>query len=141
MTRLNLPKMKVRRRGSTVYSEAVVDTTPQLLTDKMRSFEGACLQIPATVPAHAALTLRALFDCFTKAGTVREGLLGDIVYGFAAAGHTPLATMQGLFALETAGYLRFQAADGAFVHPESDQIGRAWVRYQPKLHALLYVKA
>jgi hypothetical protein len=118
-------------------TEAVVDTTPQPLRT-LRPFVASCLQIPATAPTVAQDVLVALFDCFAKQSEVKEGLIGDILWGFEQSGVPGELTARGLIHLEKAGYIKFQAPDGAFVKFEDDRAVSAWIRYQPKLLDMVY---
>ncbi len=126
---------------------AEIDTTPQELRT-MRTYIRATAQIPGYLPHKAQAVLKLLFDCFSKQGSAKEGLIGDILWGFAqspclltAKGLEPAPpefTLEGLRQLNTFGYLKFQAKDGEIVGVESSKIESAWVRYEPKLLEMVY---
>lgn len=116
-----------------------IDTTPQKL-NAIRPYNAMTLQIPLNLNPIAAMVLQLLFSCFEKQGTVSEGLIGDLMWGFAQVEPPmpPEATFRGLVELYRKGYVKFQAPDNSFVSPESDAIERSWVRYQPKLLSMVY---
>jgi hypothetical protein len=124
---------------SVMNLEATVVNKPQELR-KLRSFFAASLLIPGDLSAQGQIVLKLLFDCFSKQGAVKEGMIGDLCWGFEQA--TPpipqKLSIDGLRALEKAGYVKFQAKDGALVGFDSDKITSAWVRYQPKLLGMVY---
>ena len=119
--------------------EVQVDTTPQELR-KLRSYEGMHSQMPYVLPDTGRAVLELLFSCFNKAGHVSEGLIGDLIWGFQQV--TPPVpaeiTVLGLRALESYGYVRFQARDGSLIGFDSDLIYGAFVRYTDKLLGLIY---
>lgn len=118
--------------------EAVVDPTPQKLTPRLRGFEGSCLRIPGDLSREAQDTLKSLFSCFERQGEVKEGLIGDLIWGFSQIGIAPEKTIHGLKELEKNGYLRFKAPDGVYVDFTSDKIGKAWVKYSKPLLDMVY---
>lgn len=121
--------------------EAVVENNPQPLR-RLRSFNASMLHIPDALPAEAKIVLEALFSCFEKQKHVSEGLIGDALWGFEqAARPIPAAvTAKGLIQLSMHNYIKFQAKDHSYVNFESDKIGSAWLRYQPKLLDMVYEK-
>jgi hypothetical protein len=86
----------------------------------------------------AQIVMHALFECFGRQQVVQEGLIGDLMWGFAQTGIPDKATWIGLCDLHKLGYVKFQAPDNTFVSADSDLIGKAWVRYQPKLLEMVY---
>jgi hypothetical protein len=114
--------------------EATVENKPQELR-RLRSYAAACLHIPGNIPSESQVVLSLLFDCFEKQRAVKEGLIGDLIWGFAQT--TPpvpyQASIDGLRGLQAYGLVKFQAKDGSYVGFDSDKITGAWVRYQPKL--------
>lgn len=126
-------------KGAPFVLTAEVDMTPQPLR-KLRSSFVARASVNPLLPDVARLTLALLFDCFEKAGNVQEGLIGDVLWGFEQTINPvpPEVTFQGLNQLRLFGYLKFQAPDGTFIDPTSDQIGKAWVRYEQKLLEMVY---
>lgn len=134
-----VPAGGMRRPVTTASMEAVVENKPQELR-KLRSFFASSLLIPGNISTQAQIVLRALFDCFEKQGAVKEGLIGDMIWGFEQ--NTPPIpqnlTTDGLQELARHGYVKFQAKDGSFVGFESDKITGAWIRYQPKLLEMVY---
>lgn len=124
---------------SVMNLDVVVDNKPQPLR-KLRSYFAASLLIPGDLPAQGQLVLKLLFDCFQKQETVQEGLVGDVLWGFQQGTPSipPKLSIDGLRALELAGYVRFQAKDGSWTDFGSDKITGAFVRYQPKLLAMVW---
>lgn len=116
-----------------------IDTTPQKL-NTLRPYNAMVLQIPLNLNPLASMVLQLLFSCFEKQKTISEGLIGDLMWGFAQMEPPmpPEATFRGIVELYRKGYIKFQAPDNSFVSPESDAIERSWVRYQPKLLSMIY---
>jgi hypothetical protein len=123
--------------ASVMTMEAVIDTTPQPLR-VLRPFITACQQISTILPGEAQIVLQALFSCFERQKSVNEGLIGDLVWGFAQCGIAHECTWIGLQELVKLGYIKFQAPDGEYIEPTSDQIAKAFVRYQPPLLRMVY---
>lgn len=117
--------------------EVVVENNPQPLR-AIRPYANSCLKIPATLGSEATVVLHALFECFAKAKEVREGLIGDLAWGFSQVGIAVELTLKGLLVLEREGYIKFQAPDGAYVDLMSSSAEKAFVRYQPKLLEMVY---
>lgn len=117
----------------------VDDYKPQALR-KLRPYAIMSLHAPSTLPAEAIIVLQLLFTCFEKAKAVSEGLIGDMLWGFAQVQPPvpPELTLNGLKQLAKLGYVKFQAPDNTFVDLASDQASSAWIRYQPKLLDLVY---
>lgn len=131
------PKDEVVGRSFSLRAE--IDPTPQPL-NRLRTYEGASLRIPMNLRNEAIIVLKLLFACFEKQGKVAEGLIGDILWGFAQA-QPPIPealTWNGLKYLWKDGYVKFQAPDGSYVDPLSDQIGKSWIRYTPKILSMVY---
>lgn len=130
-------------KGPSAYSlYAEIDTTKQPLR-KLRAFNLMLITMPPSLPTPASEVLRRLFRCFAKDKSVSEGLIGDMMWGFSNPTAEEQAipaelTWTGLCQLRDRGYLKFQAPDGAHIEPQSDEIGRAWVRYEPKLLEMVY---
>jgi hypothetical protein len=117
--------------------EATVEVNPQPLK-QIRPFVLAVSAIPSTLPPEAQITLQNLLSCFEKQKNVSEGLIGDLMWGFAQCGTPVNCTYEGLKQLAKEGYLKFQAKDNSWVDIESEQADGAWVRYQRKLLDLVY---
>jgi len=94
--------------------------------------------VPSSLPPAGQFVLTNLMNCFQKSRFVKEGLVGDVIFGFEASDIPAEATIQGLSDLERAGFIRFQAKDGSFVDFSSDQITSAFVRYQKPLLDLVF---
>lgn len=122
--------------------EVEVENKPQELR-RLRTYSRMHAQIPALLPDTGKAVLELLFSCFEKAGHVSEGLIGDLIWGFQQI--TPPVpaevTVSGLRALESFGYIKFQAKDGNFIDFSSDAITGAFVRYTEKLLSLIYESA
>lgn len=128
-----------KQNRSAMAIEAKVENKPQLLR-KLRSTFASGLLIPGTLGTQAQYVLKLLFDCFDKAGTVQEGLVGDMLWGFEQSTPPvpPQFTIDGLTELEAKGYVKFQAKDGSYTTFQSDLITGAWLRYMPKLLEMVY---
>lgn len=126
-----------------LYAE--IDMTKQELK-VVKPFKILVLSLPSGLLDQAQWVLIRLFRCFAKAGEVSEGLIGDMMAGFAEPTLeerplTPDETWSGLRQLRAAGYLQFQTPDGAFVDEHNSRIGSSWVRYTPKLLDLVYERS
>jgi hypothetical protein len=123
---------------SVMHLDVTVDNaTPQLLK-KLRPFPAMVLQIPGGWPRQSQIVLQALFDCFSRAGNVSEGLIGDLIWGFMQCGIPPELTVHGLRQLEELKLVKFQAPDGQFVSLHDTASEKAWVRYQRPLLERVY---
>lgn len=114
-----------------------VENKPQLLR-AMRPFRAMVSGVPTDISANARLVLLGLFDCFRKHSHVKEGIADDILWGFQQSGYDLKRVAYGLVDLKRAGYLDFQAPDGAFVDEHSTQLKDCWVRYTDKILDLVY---
>lgn len=114
-------------------------TAPQEL-NRIRPFFALAHSIPETLPPEAKIVMRALFDCFERAGAVSEGIIEELLWGFEQCGIARKLTGTGLFQLEKAGYVKFQTRDGAFMEFISVRTADSWIRYQPLLLGLVYAK-
>jgi len=147
----NRPDVKA---SSILNLEVTVDSAVPQPLNKLRSFPRMISQIPVGLQPEAEIIVSLLFSCFEKAGHVSEGLIGDLIWGFAQLtpddksfiGRSPgrmktvppELTLAGLSQLAASGYIKFQAPDNSFVDLSSDQAGKAWVRYQQKLLDMVY---
>jgi hypothetical protein len=126
-----------------MYAE--IDMTKQELR-VVKPFKILVLSLPSGLPDQSQWVLIRLFRCFAKAGEVSEGLIGDMMAGFAEPTLeerplTPDETWVGLRQLRAGGYLEFQTPDGVFIDEHNSRIGSSWVRYKPKLLELVYERA
>lgn len=117
--------------------EAVVDATQQKLKE-LRPFHSATKQVPTTLIPEAQIVMQSLFACFTRQHAVQEGIVNDLIWGFAQAGIPAECTRVGLRALAKDGYIKFQGPDNSDVSVDADKIDQCWVRYQKKLSDLVY---
>ena len=123
---------------SVMTLEATVDTTKQELRSIRPYFESA-LSVPKDLTAEAQIVANALLACFDKQGTVEEGKVTDIVWGFSQCGIHPAASLKGLKDLCRAGYLEFQAPDNTVsTNMDHDELPYFWVKYTKKLLDLVY---
>lgn len=129
----------VKIKNNSFVLEAVIDPTPQPLL-KLRPYHKMALDIPALISDEAKIVLHLLFECFDKAGFVAEGMIGDMMWGFQQVTPPthPELTLKGIFDLEVAGYIKFQARDGEIIDKHSDKLESAWIRYTDKLKNLVY---
>lgn len=116
---------------------AEVENKPQKLRF-LRPISVMLTSIPSDMSDVGRETLQNLFSCFAQQKHVSEGLVGDVLWGFGQCGHDPTKVIHGLMELESKGYLKFQAKDGAFINFNSPKIRSAWVRYQKKLTDMVY---
>lgn len=125
---------------SVMNLEVTVDSCAPQPLRVLRPFESMVLRIPQGLPSQATIVLQLLFSCFEKAQVVSEGLIGDMLWGFAQLAQPipPELTLTGLRQLERRGFLKFQAKDNEYISLDSDQASSAWIRYQPKLLELVY---
>ena len=117
--------------------EAEIENKPQELK-KIRSFFAMTNSVPTTLKPEAQIVLQALFSCFDRQGSVQEGKLEDLTWGFEQVGIPGPATIMGLKYLNEAGYVKFQAPDNQYTEMTKDNVRHLWVRYQPKLMELVY---
>jgi hypothetical protein len=122
---------------SVMGMEAAVDSKPQQLKI-IRPFVQSIKNIPKTIPPEAQIVLQALLACFEKQKNVQEGLVKDLVWGFAQSGIPDACTLLGIRQLENLGYVKIQAPDNTIIRIESPHIAESWVRYEPKLLELVY---
>jgi hypothetical protein len=136
----NTPPEDIKPKGAPFIFEIQVDNPVKQELRKLKGYTTMARSIPPLLPDEARLVLHLLFECFEKAGFVAEGLIGDILWGFEQVyPPTPRAlTYAGLKYLETYGYIKCQAKDGAYVSLDSDASSGAFIRYQPKLLELVY---
>lgn len=127
-----LPKLKNPPRKSVMNLEAVVDPTPQKLR-RIRPYVLSQHQVPKDIPAEAQVVLHNILSCFDRQKSIQEGLIGDLMWGFAQCGIPENCTAVGLKELEKLGYVKFQAPDNTYVKMSDDAASKAWVRYQPKI--------
>lgn len=126
----------------------VKNTETGQVLKKIRSYEGACLRLPATLDANGEIVAKALLSCFEKQEVISEGLVTDIVFGFAhCVIETPQGLVQGLPAsntvaglinLEKHGLVRMEYQNGEKARPEHPQYGNAFVRYLKSFQDMFY---
>lgn len=133
-----LPPGTVKKPGSVMSYDAVVDATPQKLKE-VRPYAALIKDIPSDLSSEAQIVLHALFDCFERQKSVKEGKLVDIVWGFAQCGIAPQCTESGLGDLRKKGYLKMLMPDGAEI-TEGDRVDQAMVHYTNKLLSIVYLK-
>lgn len=116
---------------------AQVDATPQKLKT-LRPFHTALKQIPSVLPAEAQILMGALFDCFTKQNTIKEGVLKDLIWGFEQGGIPRHCTAKGIKQLRDLGYITIKGPDNSRVAVEADRIEECWMCYEKKMLDLIY---
>ncbi len=126
----------------TTSLEVTVDVKPQDLK-QIRPFAALLARTPVLLPPEAQMVLQTLFMCFNKQKSVSEGKVVDLVFGFSqktadATQLPPALTLVGLKQLTEQGYVKLLADDNTNVSLDSEYIGNAWVRYQPKFLELVY---
>lgn len=128
---------KPNKKIPVIAGEAVVEVRPQKLK-RIKPCSIAVLSLPASLSDNTRTIMSTLFGVFEDKKIVNEGLIGDMLYGFAQAGIPPAATLASLGEMEKTGFVKFQAPDNTFVPLTSDKIGSAWIRYQKKLLDMIY---
>lgn len=126
-------------KNNSFVLEATIDPTPQPLL-KLRPYSKMALDMPPLLTDEAKIVLLNLFECFDKQGHIAEGMIGDLMWGFAQV-HPPIdprLTYKGICDLESMGYIKFQAKDNSYIDRNSDKLESAWVRYTDKLKNLVY---
>ena len=136
---LNSTPPEGSKASSVMTLEATIENNPQPLRT-VRPHRIACLRIPPALDPVGQFVMSMLFACFEKQRSVKEGALGDLVFGFEASGIPPEKTLTGLDALRRSGYIKFQAPepDNTYVDFNSDNVLNAWVRYQPAFLEMVY---
>jgi hypothetical protein len=122
---------------SVMNVEATVDVKPQELRS-IRPFQLAIIGIPQFLKPEAQIVLQALLSCFEQKQSVQEGIIGDLLWGFAECGIPPECTLVGMKELDAQGYIRFQAPDNSWISMDSEHLGKCWVRYTQKLLDMVY---
>lgn len=130
------PVLEKPKHNVVANVSGVVDGKKQPLKD-IGVFDGAGNFHISGAPKEVNDVLAMLMSCFARQGHIREGLIGDMIWGYQQVGYPPQRTVTGLSGLEKLGYVKFQAPDNTFVSIDSDKAGKAWIRYQPKLLQLL----
>lgn len=133
------PPKNVTPPTSVGTMEATVENKPQLLR-KIKPYSQTGATVPVLIKPEAQVVMHALFSCFDRQKEVREGLVGDLLWGFEQCGIPAGCSAVGLMELNNQGYLKFQAPDNTYINFQSDQIGKAWIRYQKKLLDMIYDK-
>lgn len=118
--------------------EAVVEGTPQKLK-LVRPYYESHKSIPGNLSSEAQIVLHNLFDCFDRTGSIKEGQVKDLVWGFHVSATPPACTYKGLGDLYRAGYIDFTDADNARLSPDTCDLPECFVRYGKKLLDLVYV--
>lgn len=124
---------------SVMTLEATVVNQPQKLRT-VRPFGVMTMAIPPSLGAEAQMVLFHLLDVFLYRQVVREGTLGDLVFGCEhAAPPLPAAlVIAAVHQLQKAGYIQLQAPDNEIVTLQADRAAEAWIKYTPKLLDLVY---
>jgi hypothetical protein len=117
--------------------EAVVDGTPQKLK-LVRPYYESHKSIPGDLSSEAQIVLHNLFSCFDRTGSVKEGQVKDIVWGFNVSLIPPACTYKGLGDLYRAGYVDFTDADNARLSPDTADLPECFLRYKNRLLEMVY---
>lgn len=133
------PVLKSSPNSIVANVTGVVDGKKQLLRDiKPVGANAYTPLIPVDLDYPGGIVYSLLLKTFMKQGFVKEGLIGDVIFGFEACGIPPDLTIQGLANLNKNGYVKFQAKDNTYVSIYDDASGGAWVKYLPKLLNNIY---
>lgn len=123
-------------------SSLLENTTQEPLKVIVAPYQGVS-HLPSDIQAHkpALLVFLDLLACFESQKCVAEGLLPNLIWGFAQAGRDSRIVAEGLSALRQLGYLRYSDPFGNTIQEHGfDERIPVWVRYQPKLTNLLVRK-
>lgn len=134
-----MESQKLNKKKPIAVGTSVVEVVPQKLR-KIKPCRIAVLSLPANLSNNTRTIMASLFGIFEDKKSVEEGLVGDMIWGFKQGGIPPEATYTALGEMEKFGYVKFQAPDNTFVTLNSDRIGSAWIKYQPKLLDMIYYK-
>jgi hypothetical protein len=122
---------------SVMTLQATVEVKPQELKI-IRPYDVIKARIPGSLSSEAQEVLRALFACFEKQNSIKEGIVGDMIWGFEQACVAPDHTLKGMLDLCKEGYLKIRAPDSSLVTLYGDRMLECWVSYEPKLLNLVY---
>lgn len=136
---------------SVMNFNVTIDNPKMQELKKLRTYENACLRLPATLGNEGTIVAKCLIDCFEKAGVVQEGQLKDILWGFAQAevmtpngimrGVPVKLTMLGIYQLNRLGYVGLSYANGDQAQFSDTQSGEAFLRYYKPFLDMLYEEA
>ena len=135
---LNLPTVKNAPDSSVMKLEATIENPGKQKLKKIRPFEACCLRIPGGMPTEGQMVLKCLFDIFEKHGSVQEGQVKDLIWGFQQSAVHPGQTIKGLQDLMKAGYISLEAPDNTPTDFSSDLVVEAFVRYKRPLLEMVY---
>ena len=118
--------------------EAVVEVNAQELR-LVRPYYESYLNVPGDLTSEAQIVMHGLFSCFDKQGSVQEGKVKDLIWGFDVSGIEPACSYKGLSDLYNAGYITFTDANNVLLTPHTSNLPECFVRYGKKLLDLVYV--
>lgn len=123
---------------------AHVDNKPQLLrslTPKGISLAMNRIAVDSSLTEPGREVLYALFSCFQKQGSIQEGVVKDVIFGFVDVGKMdPVKVAHGLVDLRRMGYVEFVAPDNTIVDEHCSNLKECWLRYTKKLMGLVHEK-
>jgi len=126
---------------SVMNIEVEVDAKKQQLGKKLKAFSSYCLNIPSLMSPEAQIFMQLLMSVFEKQKEVREGILKDIIFGFASAGVPVKLSMTGAIECFKQGYLEFRGPDNSVITRANEiptNVIEFWVIYTPKLLNMVY---
>ena len=118
--------------------EATVEGKPQELR-LIRPYYESYLNIPSALSGEAQIVMHGLFSCFDKQGSVKEGKVKDLVWGFNVSMIEPDCTYKGLADLHREGYLEFADDCGSILTPATSDLPECFVKYKAKMLTLVYM--
>jgi len=137
-----LPSIKPEKakEKSVMNYEVTIENSAKQKLKKLRPFEGACLRIPSSLSNEGQIVCQLLFSCFEKQGTVQEGQVKDLIWGFAQIDPPipPKLTVKGLRDLTAHGMIKLQFEGGEYAHFLTGDVTEAFIRYTNKLLDMVF---
>ena len=130
------PTLESSPNNLVVNVSGEVDMKMQPLRD-VRPVIHAPKVIPGDLDQAGTMVMALLFKVFERQQYIKEGLIGDLLFGFDQCGVPSDMSIMGLKDLNKKGYIKFQAKDNTYVSIDSDKAGSAWIKYMPKLKSLI----
>lgn len=127
------------KEASVMTMEATVENVPQKLRT-IRPMVYAAADIPRFLGGEAQLVLHHILNIFVEKQVVREGTLGDLVFGcqHARLPLPELLVIVGVRQLIDAGFVLLQAPDNEILSFQSSRLPEAWIKYTDKFLDLVY---
>lgn len=127
------------KERSVMTLEATVENKPQKLRT-IRPLVYAVKDIPAILPGEAQLVLRHMLAIFVEKQTVKEGSLGDLIFGcqYGRYALPEALVVVGVRQLVNFGYLAVKAPNNDPLSLTADSFLEAWLNYTDEMLDLIY---